>query len=149
MRVLNASTDRFPLPSLGLPLIALLMFAFMLLVSPPVTAGDDGCFRLPNGTKFCAKPPSRDKNPPDVGRKKPAREVAPDRRERSPQPGKGAKRNRAIKAAGGHAFLVEQFDARSIPSLEVVGPCLCRDGTEPVYGFCTEGNQTYKLACAR
>jgi hypothetical protein len=136
--------------TLGWVLLLLAALAVVATASP-VYANDDGCFRLPNGTKFCAKPPARDRTEQGGPQKKPIREVAPDRRRvRNGKPGArpDVQRARAIKNAGGLAFLVEQFDVRAVPALRVVGPCLCQDGNKPVYGFCTEGNRTYKPSCS-
>lgn len=136
--------------TLGVIVLWLVVLTLMTTASA-VQANDDGCFRLPNGTKFCAKPPARDRTEQGGPQKKPIREVAPDRRgARNDKQGNKAdvQRARAIRDAGGLSFLVEQFDVRAVPALTVVGPCLCRDGNKPVYGFCTEGSRTYKPSCS-
>lgn len=135
----------------GLAGVVASVFAVLLLgLQQTALADDDDCFRLPNGTRFCAKPPPRSTPAPDAGSKKPSREAAPERRAgRTPvNPRRPADSDRAVRAAGGLAFLVEQFDAQQLPALKPAERCLCRDQSEPVYGFCTEGNRTYKPACA-
>lgn len=55
----------------------------------------------------------------------------------------------ALREAGGHKFLIEPFDVSTIAPMPTAGPCLCRDGTKPVFGFCTGAGGAYKPECAR
>ena len=58
-------------------------------------------------------------------------------------------RRDAIREFGGDLFIVGRFNAGQIPSLQGEGPCLCNDGTRPVYGFCSGRGGTYQPSCAK
>ncbi len=70
-----------------------------------------------------------------------------------PSPAKPGKQEQARRAAinefGGSAYIASLYNGDLIPSLRPTGPCLCEDGSRPVFGFCSGQNGTYKPECAK